>query len=197
MRLRSFLSVVILWVLLSRSVYGQGGLNQIPTPDLYGNGQTALTYQMQSGILGSSREVLITQGFPGYEVTLEQDIAGKYRSAALQWQLFQKGSWFLSGGYKDVNTFFAVGGFYQRRTHWIFGGQVRQGHFSILTGYSYALNNTWTWQFDYISGRHDYITAGLTYNLTPKLQFNPAIFVSNDLLHSVHAYGYAALTFLP
>ena len=47
-------------------------------------------------------------------------------------------------------------------------------------------------QLDYQSGPANSVTAGFTYNISPQLQFNPAVYVSNDTGHKV--WGYAVLT---
>ena len=47
-------------------------------------------------------------------------------------------------------------------------------------------------QIDYQAGSGNAATAGFTVSLTPALQFNPAVYVSNSSSHAV--YGYAVLT---
>ena len=62
---------------------------------------------------------------------------------------------------------------------------------SIL-GIAYRVHPRTLLQVDYQSGSSNFATAGFTYNITPQLQFNPALYISNTTPYK--GYGYAVLT---
>ena len=64
--------------------------------------------------------------------------------------------------------------------------------YQAIWGYGYRINPRTLIQLDYQSGSANSATAGFTYNVTPQLQFNPALYVSNAAGHKV--WGYAVLT---
>ena len=61
-----------------------------------------------------------------------------------------------------------------------------------IIGYAYRVHPRTLLQVDYQSGNSNFATAGFTYNITPQLQFNPALYVSNSA--PTKGYAYAVLT---
>jgi hypothetical protein len=88
---------------------------------------------------------------------------------------------FIEGGYSTEHQKFIAGA-----TH------VGYRHEAIL-GYAYDFNKTWRVQVDFESGSGNSSTLGFTCNVTRDLQFNPAIYVTNDSPH--HVLGYIVFTY--
>ncbi len=61
-----------------------------------------------------------------------------------------------------------------------------------IFGYAYRVHPRTLLQVDYQSGSSNFATAGFTYNITPQLQLNPALYISNSTPYK--GYGYAVLT---
>jgi hypothetical protein len=62
----------------------------------------------------------------------------------------------------------------------------------VLLGWAHDFNETWRFQLDYQSGSANYFTVGFTCNVTARLQFNPAVYLSNG---SHSAVGYIVFTY--
>ena len=63
----------------------------------------------------------------------------------------------------------------------------------VATPFSSMSSTTWRVQLDFQSGADNFSTAGFTCNVTERLQFNPALYVSNAAPHNV--YGYVVFTY--
>ncbi len=61
-----------------------------------------------------------------------------------------------------------------------------------IVGYARQVTERLQLAFDYQSGPESSVTAGFTYNLTPNLQVNPALYVANTAPH--HLIGYDVAT---
>ena len=72
------------------------------------------------------------------------------------------------------------------------GFAQNQHQYQAILGYGYRIHPRILIQLDYQSGTANSATAGFTYNVTPQLQFNPALYVSNASGHKL--WGYAVLT---
>ena len=62
-----------------------------------------------------------------------------------------------------------------------------------ILGYAYDFNKQWRVQVDFQSGKENSSTIGFTWNITPDLQVNPAIYFAN--YHPERIMGYVVFTY--
>lgn len=193
------------------------GLNQIVTPDVQPDGVLSLSLQQQDPNIANRYEAQIELGLTSrLEVAVFQGASPPEQIANAEYSILAKGPYLLSTGFFNWTTRgsapqpYLEGGFYQGRTELMLGaarvvvqnmdaqsinaaGQVQNTHqYQAIFGYGYRVNPRVLLQLDYQSGAANSATVGLTYNITPPLQFNPALYVSNAAPHRV--WGYAVLT---
>jgi hypothetical protein len=179
------------------------GLNQIVTPDLQGEGDFSLTLQIQDkrvanpyeiqSELGLTKwfEVAVFKGFSPNELIFGSEIA-----------LIQKEPYLLSTGFVNWSPHshvdpqpFLEAGYYTEHHKFIVGVTHVEFRNEAIFGYAYDFNKTWRAQVDFQSGSGNSSTIGFTCNLTRDLQFNPAIYVTNDSPHRVLGYIVFTYTF--
>ena len=177
------------------------GLSQIVTPDLQSEGDLSLSLQIQDkrianpyelqGELGLTKwfEVAVFKGFSPNELIFGTEIS-----------LIQKEPYLLSAGFvnwsphSDVDPQpFIEAGYYGEHHKFIVGATHVDFRHEAIVGYAYDFNKTWRAQVDFQSGSGNSSTIGFTCNLTRDLQFNPAIYVTNDSPH--HVLGYIVFTY--
>ena len=188
------------------------GLNQIVTPDVQPDGILSLSVQRQDPNIANRYEAQIELGLTKrFEVAVFQGASPPEQIANAEYSLLVHGPYLLSTGFFNWSTQgsapqpYLEGGFYQGRTELMLGtarviaeqpdvaGYVQNKHqYQAILGYGYRMTPRVLLQLDYQSGAANSATAGLTYNVSPQLQFNPALYVSNAAGHKV--WGYAVLT---
>ncbi len=179
------------------------GLSQIVTPDLQSEGDFSLSLQIQDkrianpyelqGELGLTKwfEVAVFKGFSPNELIFGTEIS-----------LIQREPYLLSAGFvnwsphSDVDPQpFIEAGYYGEHHKFIVGATHVDFRHEAIVGYAYDFNKTWRAQVDFQSGSGNSSTIGFTCNLTRDLQFNPAIYVTNDSPHRVLGYIVFTYTF--
>jgi hypothetical protein len=201
---RMFFAGTVLWcfgVYMPQANATTKGLNQIVTPDVQPNGQLSISYQEQDPNIANPTElqfelgltkqfeVAVFQGFNPHEQILNTELA-----------LVQKGPYLLSTGFSNWSSRgrghapqpYLEAGYYKGLTQTM-AGAIRVGsQTQTILGWAYQANPRIKLQLDYQSGTGNSASAGFTYNITPLLQFNPAVYLGNDTPHPT--YGYAVLT---
>jgi len=175
------------------------GLNQIVTPDVQPVGQLSLSYQQQDPFIGNPSQVQYELGFtPRFEVALLAGLDPGAQVLETELGVIQKAPYLLSTGFLNWSTRgsapqpYLEGGYYFKR-HELMAGAIRVGNQTeTILGYGYQAFPRLLLQLDYQSGNENSATAGFNYSITPALQLNPAIYISNSSPHAVH--GYAVLT---
>src|SRR5262245_20280503 len=108
--------------------------------------------------------------------------------------------WLLSIGFvnwspdNDVDPQpFIVAGYYCHH-HRIIAGATHVGYrHEALLGYAYNFDDSLQVEVDWQSGSGNSSTIGFTWNIIPKLQITPAVFVTNNTAHEV--LGFLTLTY--
>lgn len=176
------------------------GFNQIVTPDIQPEGVLSLSLQAQHPQIGNKSEIQTELGVTkNFEVALFQGFSPNTQILGAELGLIQHGPYLLSTGFVN-RTFqggraqpFIEGGYYTKTQKFV-GGAIRvPGQTQALLGYAYTINPKLALSADYQSGHGNSSTAGFTYNFTPNISLNPALYLTNDRPH--HVYGYAVLTF--
>lgn len=176
------------------------GFNQIVTPDLQPEGVLSISPQAQHPQIGNRLEIQAEMGITkNFEVALFQGFSPNRQILGAELGLIQHGPYLLSTGF--VNKIFQggraqpfiEGGYYTKRQKFVGGAIHVPGETQALLGYAYTVNPKLALSTDYQSGSGNFKTAGFTYNFTPNISLNPALYLTND--HPHHVYGYAVLTF--
>lgn len=188
------------------------GLNQIVTPDVQPYGILSLSVQQQDPNIANRYEAQIELGLTRrFEVAIFQGASPPEQVANAEYSILVKGPYLLSTGFFNWTTKgsapqpYLEGGYYKGNTQIMLGvarvisqqpdvaGFIQNQHqYQAILGYGYRIAPRALVQLDYQSGSANSATAGFTYNITPQLQFNPALYVSNASGHKV--WGYAVLT---
>jgi hypothetical protein len=177
------------------------GLNQIVTPDLQTEGDFSFSSQIQSARIGNPyeiqnelgltkwAEIAVFKGFQPNEVIFSTELA-----------LVRKEPYLLSTGFVNWSPHshvdpqpFIEAGYYSEHHKFIVGVTHADFRHEAILGYAYDFNQTWRAQIDFQSGSGNASTIGFTCNITRDLQFNPAIYVTNDSPH--HVLGYIVFTY--
>ncbi|HWU67829.1 MAG TPA: hypothetical protein VN046_03055 [Stenotrophobium sp.] len=176
------------------------GLSQIVTPDLQPAGQLSLSVQAQSRQIANPYQLQAELGITSWlEVAAFQGLSPDEQIFGTQIALVQRGPYLLTTGFVNWSTRgqkaqpFLEGGYYTEHDKFM-GGPIRvRGRTEWLAGWAHDFNPVWRFQLDYQSGDENYATIGFTCNVTPRFQFNPALYVANDGAHK--AYGYIVFTY--
>ena len=188
------------------------GLNQIVTPDVQPFGILSVSFQQQDPNIANRYEVQAELGLTRrFELAVFQGASPPEQVFNAEYSLFQKNPYLLSVGFFNWTTKgsapqpYLEGGYYLGNTQAMIGlarvvaeqqdvaGYVQNRHqYQAILGYGYRISPRVLLQVDYQSGTANSATAGFTYSVTPQLQLNPALYVSNATGHKV--WGYAVLT---
>jgi hypothetical protein len=178
------------------------GLNQIVTPDVQPAGEVSLSYQQQDPTIGDPAELQLEVGLThNAEIAIFQGLDPHQTVLGVEVGLVQKHPWLLSAGFTGWSSGglgnsspqpFVEGGWYSGRHKAMAGLARASDHTELILGYGYQLTDRLLLQTDYQSGPGNSVTAGFTYNFTPSLSLNPALYLSNDEPQRLH--GYAVLT---
>jgi hypothetical protein len=177
------------------------GLSQIVTPDLEDPGDFSLSFQAQSERIGNPYQIQAELGLTKWaEVAFFKGFKPDDYILGTELGLIQKEPWLLSVGAVNWSPKYGVdpqpfieGGYYTEHHKFILGG-IHVGYRNeAILGYAYDFNRTWRGQVDFQSGSGNSTTVGFTCNITRDLQFNPALYVTNDSPHRV--LGYIVFTY--
>ena len=177
------------------------GLSQIVTPDLQPVGDLSLSFQVQSFQIANPYELQAELGLNRFlEVAVFQGFQPDEQIFGTEVGLFTKEPYLLSVGFINWSPHsgvdpqpFIEGGYYTEHNKFIAGLIHAGGKEEALLGYAYDFNQTWRAQVDFQSGRENSFTIGVTWNITPDLQVNPAIYFPN--YHPGRVLGYAVFTY--
>ncbi len=175
------------------------GLNQIVTPEIQPVGVLALSAQAQHSTIGNSQQIQFELGVtPKFEVGWFQGLKPSEGIVAAELNLVQTGPHLLTTGIINWSTRGGGAqplleyGYYADRDHFVVGVIYADQHTDLMLGYKRQLSEKISLSADFQSGSDDFLTAGFTYNFTPTLSINPAIYCTNS--HPHHFLGYVVLT---
>lgn len=191
--------IVGLWSAMSVARATTKGLNQIVTPDIQPVGLLSVSAQVQDSRIGGSQQLQFELGLTRWaEIAVFQGLKPREEIVGTEMGLWQQGPHLLSAG---VVNWSSLGGgaqpvleygYYADRDHLI-GGAIRvDGRVEGILGYSRQLTDKLQMAIDYQSGPGNALTFGVTFNLRPDVQVNPAVYVENTRRHRV--LGYVVLT---
>jgi hypothetical protein len=188
------------------------GLNQIVTPDIQPEGQLSVSLQQQDPNIGNPNEEQLELGITkNFEVAVFQGTSPGEQIANAELGLVAKGPYLLSTGFLNWSTRgvapqpYLEAGYYPKATELMAGivdttaqSQTTGGGFrtqrqaDAILGAAYRIDPKVLLQLDFEGGSGNFVTAGFTYSITPSLNLNPAIYLSNSTPYK--GYGYVVLT---
>jgi hypothetical protein len=177
------------------------GLSQIVTPDLQEEGDLSLSLQIQDKRIANPYEIQAELGLTKWaEVAVFKGFQPNELIFGTELALIQREHYLLSTGFVNWSPHshvdpqpFIEAGYYTDHHKIIVGATHVDFRHEAILGYAYDFNKTWRVQVDFQSGSGNSSTIGFTCNLTRDLQFNPAIYVTNDSPH--HILGYIVFTY--
>jgi len=196
---RGLLLAAALAGLAPRTLATTKGLNQIVTPDIQPAGVLSLSAQAQHALIGNSQEVQFELGLTkNFEVSFFHGFKPQEEIAGAEFNFFQQGPHLLTlgavnwsshgGGAQPVLEY----GCYGAADHFIAGAIYAGQRTEAVLGYSHQLAEKLQFSVDWQSGPGNSATLGFTYNFTPNLQTNPAIYFTNSKPR--HALGYLVVS---
>ena len=193
-------SVIIVVCTMGEAHATTKGLSQIVTPDLQPEGQLSLSFQAQAREIANPYQLQAEIGLRSWlEVSAFQGLSPGEQIFSTQLGLVKQGPWLLSTGFINWSTrgsspqSFLEAGYYTVHDKWMAGPIRVYDQTQLLLGWAHDFNDTWRFQLDYQSGRDNFSTVGFTCNVTPQLQFNPAVYFANLGRHA--AVGYMVFTY--
>jgi hypothetical protein len=175
------------------------GLNQIVTPEIQPAGVLALSAQAQHSTIGNSQQIQFELGVtPKFEVAWFQGLKPSEGIVAAELNLVKTGPHLLTTGIVNWSTRGGGAqplleyGYYADHDQFVVGGIYVDPHTDLILGYKHQFSEKIAFSADFQSGSDDFVTVGLTYNFTPTLSINPAIYCTNS--HPHHFLGYVVLT---
>ena len=175
------------------------GLNQIVTPEIQPAGVLGLSAQVQHSAIGNSQQVQFELGLtPRFELAWFQGFKPKEGLFSTELNLLQRGPQLLTAGASNWSTRGGAAqpvveyGYYTDTDHLVAGAIYANKHSELLLGYKRQLSAALAFSADFQSGSANSTTVGVTYNFTPELSINPAIYFTNSRPH--HLLGYVVLT---
>jgi hypothetical protein len=195
--------VVTLLFIASRVDATTKGLSQIVTPDLEPEGDLSLSAQFQDERIANPYEFQAELGLTKWaEVAVFQGFKPNEEIFATEIGLLAKEPYLLSIGFTNWSPRqgvdpqpFIEAGYYTEHNKFIIGA-IHAGYKNeAILGYAYDFNKQWRAQVDFQSGRENSSTVGITWNITPDFQMNPAIYFSNAHLDRIMGYVVFTYTF--
>jgi len=201
----SFVTIVVMTIVLllgaPSSFATTKGLSQIVTPDLQPEGDLSLSFQIQDKRIANPYQLQAEQGLTNWgEIAVFRGFQPDEWILGTEIGLLRKEPYLLSIGFinwsphldVDPQPFIEAG--YWGEHNKICAGFIHAGYKNeAILGYAYDFNERWRVQVDFQSGSENSSTIGFTCNVTPDLQFNPAIYFSNDDLSRI--FGYVVFTY--
>jgi hypothetical protein len=203
MRIGQSLGVVCLaatWAFPHPSLATTKGLSQIVTPDVQPEGELSLSAQVQARVIGNPSQLQAELGVTKrLEIAAFEGLSPGEQTLGAQWALVQQEPYLLTTGFINWSTRgsrpqpFLEGGYYTEHDKFMAGPIRVQSQTEALLGWAHDFNSTWRFQLDYQSGTDNFFTVGVTWNATSRLQFNPALYLSNS--HPRRQVGYLVVTY--
>jgi hypothetical protein len=176
------------------------GLNQIVTPDIQPTGVLSLSAQAQHSSIGNSQQFQFELGLtPHAELAYFQGLKPAEGAFAFEYNLLQEGPHLVTAGVVGWSTRggspqpVAEYGYYTDTDHFVAGAIYASHQAELLLGYRRQLSESLSFSTDFQSGPGNSTTVGFTYNLTPTLSVNPALYWTNSSPH--HFLGYVVFTY--
>ena len=177
------------------------GLSQIVTPDLQAPGDLSISAQWQSMRIANPYEVQAELGLTSFaEVAVFKGFKPNERIVGTEIGLLTKEPYLLSVGFVNWSPHshvdpqpFLEGGYYTEHDKMIVGLIHADYKTQAILGYAHDFNKTWRAQVDFQSGVENSSTIGVTWNITPDFQVNPAIYFPN--YHPERILGYVVFTY--
>ena len=179
------------------------GLSQIVTPDLQAPGDFSLSFQAQSERIANPFQLQGELGLTDWaEVAVFRGFKPDELIFGTEFGLIQKEPYLLSVGFVnwsphshvDPQPYLEAG--YYTEHHKFIAGAIHVGYRNeAILGYAYDFNKQWRAQVDFQSGSGNSVTLGVTWNITPDFQTNPAIYITNDSPHDILGYVVFTYTF--
>ena len=175
------------------------GLNQIVTPEIQPAGVLAISAQAEHAAIGNSQQIQFELGItPRFELAWFQGLKPGEGLFGSECNLVQEGPHLLTAGLVNWST--RTGdpqpvleyGFYPGADHVVVGAIYANRETELLLGYRRQLSEKFQLAADFQSGSANSTTFGITYNFTPDLCINPAVYWTNS--HPRHLLGYVVLT---
>lgn len=188
------------------------GLNQIVTPDIQPAGELSVSYQQVDPSIANRYQVQLEMGItPRFEAAVFEGFSPQETIFNVEYGVIQQKHFLLSTGFANWSSMgtspqpYLEAGYLAGRAY-LMGGMIYIGNENTgvggkvldyheteaVLGAAYRIEPRLLLQLDYQSGAGNFATAGFTYNITPQLQLNPALYYANAPAHPV--YGYAVLT---
>jgi len=189
------------WFILQGADATTKGLSQIVTPDLQQMGDLSLSLQIQSIHIANPYELQAELGLTDFaEVAVFKGFKPNELIFATEVGLLRQEPYLLSVGFINWSPHshvdpqpFIEGGYYTERDKMIFGAVYAGYKTEAILGYAHDFNRAWRAQIDFQSGSENSSTIGVTWNITPDLQVNPAIYFRN--YHPERILGYIVFTY--
>jgi hypothetical protein len=179
------------------------GLSQIVTPDLQPEGDLSLSLQAQDKRIANPYEFQAELGLTNWaEVAVFQGFKPNDEIFATEIGLLRTEPCLLSIGFinwsprSHVDPQPYIEGGYYTEHHKVIVGAIHAGYKNeAILGYAHDFNKQWRVQVDFQSGKENSSTIGVTWNITPDFQMNPALYVTNDSRHNLMGYVVFTYTF--
>ena len=177
------------------------GLSQIVTPDLQDEGDLSLSLQIEDKRIANPYELQAEMGLTKWaEFAVFRGFKPGDWIFGTEFGLIQKEPYLLSVGFINWSPHLGVdpqpyleAGYYTEHNKFIVGIIHADYKNEAILGYAYDFNKTWRAQIDFQSGSENSSTIGLTWNITPDFQMNPALYVNNGSEHDL--FGYIVFTY--
>ena len=176
------------------------GLNQIVTPEIQPAGVCAVSAQVQHTLIGNSQQIQFELGLtPRFEVAWFQGLDPSEGFLSAEFNLLTSGPHLLTLGAINWSTRGSPAqpvleyGYYTDKDRFVIGAlRDAGGSTRLLLGYKRMWSELVQFSADFESGPTNSTTLGLTYNFTPALSVNPAVYWTNS--HPHHLLGYVVFT---
>lgn len=175
------------------------GLNQIVTPEIQPTGVVGLSAQFEHASIGNSQELQAELGLtPRFEVAWFQGLTPGEGIFSSELNLLKQGPHLLTVALLNWSTRGSSPqpaieyGYYLEHDKLVAGAIDVNDHAELLLGYKHEFSDRIAFSADFQSGTGNSATVGITYNLTPDVSVNPALYYTNGSRH--HLLGYVVFT---
>lgn len=177
------------------------GLSQIVTPDLQPEGDFSASFQWQSARIANPYELQAELGVTDFaEVAMFKGFQPNELIFGTEIGLLRTEPHLLSIGFVNWSPHshvdpqpFIEYGYYTEHEKVILGA-IHAGYKNeAILGYAHDFNDKFRFQLDFQSGSENSSTIGVTWNITPDFQMNPAIYFPN--YHPERILGYVVFTY--
>ena len=188
------------------------GLNQIVTPDIQPDGVLSLSLQQTDPNITNRYQAQFEYGFTKrFEAALFQGFSPDEQVLNVEYGIIQQKHFLLSTGFANWSTKgvaaqpYIEAGYLKGNSYVMVGVTEQVVQDSSLTkvtnmhqlqsilGCAYRVTPSLLLQTDYQAGQSNFSTAGFTYTITPNVQINPSLYLSNA--SPVKGYGYVVVTY--